>query len=98
MTLSQRKSIKSMKVELVKLKVKEGSKLYACYSCGPTPAYYKETGMKLVKDLLDQNIIAKCGNSRSQWCAPAHIAETPGKVPLTLRLVVDFTCLNNCLV
>ena len=66
----------------MKLNVKEGSKPYACYLCRPRPAYYKETGMKLVKDLLDQKNIARCGDSRSEWWAPAHFVEKPGRVPL----------------
>ena len=81
---------KSMNVEPVRLNVRAGSMPSACYSCRPTPADYKETGMKLVKDLLDQKIITYCGNSRSEWCAPAHFVKKPGRVPLALCLVVDF--------
>ena len=35
---------KSMNVEPVQLNVKEGSKPYACFSCRPTPAHYREKG------------------------------------------------------
>ena len=80
---------KSMNVEPLQLNVKEGSKPYACFSCRPTLAHYKETGAKLVQDLLDQRIIERCGDSRSEYCAPAHFVEKPGRVPLALRLVVD---------
>ena len=66
---------KSMNVEPVMLNVREGSIPRACYSCRPTPAHYRETGMKLVNDLLDQKIIVYCGDSRSEWCAPAHFVE-----------------------
>ena len=55
-------------------------------------------GMKLVYDLLDQIIIENWGNSRSEWCALAHFVENPGRVPLVLRLVVDFSHLNECLI
>ena len=48
---------KSMNVEPVQLNVKEGSKPYACFSCRPTPVHYRETGAKLVQDLLHQQII-----------------------------------------
>ena len=89
---------KSMNVEPVQLNVKEGSKPYACFSCRPTPVHYRETGEKLVKDLLDQRIIQRCGSSRSEYCAPAHFVEKPGRVPLALRLVVDFTRLNEQLI
>ena len=89
---------KSMNVEPVQLNVKEGSKPYACFSCRPTPAHYRETGEKLVQDLLDQRIIQRCGASRSEYCAPAHFVEKPGRVPLALRLVVDFTKLNDQLI
>ena len=87
-----------MNVEPVQLNVKEGSKPYACFSCRPTPAHYRETGEKLVQDLLDQRIIQRCGASRSEYCAPAHFVEKPGRVPLALRLVVDFTKLNDQLI
>ena len=53
----------------VELNVREGSKPYACFSCRPTPAHYREAGRKLVQDLLDQRIIERCGASRSKYCA-----------------------------
>ena len=34
---------KSMNVEPVQLNVSEGTKPYACFSCRPTPAHYRET-------------------------------------------------------
>ena len=80
-----------MNVEPVELNVREGSIPRACYLCRPTPDHYRDTGMKLVYDLLDQNIIEYWGNSRSEWCAPAHFVENPGRVPLALRLVVYFS-------
>ena len=86
---------KSMNVEPVQLNMREGTKPYACFSCRPTPAHYRETGRKLLQDLLDQHIIERCGDSRSKWCAPAHFVEKPGRVPLALRLEVDFTRLNE---
>ena len=89
---------KSMNVEPVQLNVTEGTKPYACFSCQPTPAHYRETGRKLVQDLLDQRIIERCGESRSEWCTPAHFVEKPGRVPRALRLVVDFTHLNERLI
>ena len=54
--------------------------------------------MKLVNDLLNQKIIKYCSNSRSEWCAPAYFVKKPGRVPLALRLVVDFSHLNECLI
>ena len=57
---------KSMNVELVQLNVRQGSKPYACFSCRPTPADYRETASKLVQDLLDQRVIQRCGDSRSE--------------------------------
>ena len=54
--------------------------------------------MRLVKDLLDQNIIARCGDMRSEWCAPAHLVKKPGRVLLAFRLVLDFTRLIKCLI
>ena len=51
-----------------------------------------------MQDLLDQRIIQRCGASRSEYCAPAHFLEKPGRVPLALCLVVDFTRLNEQLI
>ena len=86
---------KSMNVDRVELNVREGSIPRACYSCRPTPAHYRDTGMKLVNNLLDQKIIEYYGNRRSKLCAPAHFFEKPGRVPLALRLVVDFSHLRS---
>ena len=52
----------------------------------------------LVQDLLDQLIIDRCGARRSEFCAPSHFVEKPGRVPLALPLVVDFTRLNEQLI
>ena len=89
---------KSMNVEPMQLNVREGTKPYTCFTCRPTPAHYRETGRKLVQDLLDQDIIKRCRDSRSEWCAPAHFVEKAVRVPLTLRLVLDFTQLNERLI
>ena len=43
-----------------------GTKPFACFLCRPIPAHYRETGRKLLQDLLDQHIIENCGNSRSK--------------------------------
>ena len=51
-----------------------------------------------MQDLLDQRIIDRCGASRSEFCAPSHFVEKPGRVPLALPLLVDFTCLNEQLI
>ena len=51
-----------------------------------------------MQDLLDQRIIERCGASRSEYCAPAHFVKKPGRVPLALRLVMDFTRLNEQLI
>ena len=70
---------KSMNVEPVQLNVREGSKPYACFSCRPTPAHYRETGRKLVQDLLDQCIIQSVGPAGAStvpwlilWRSPAE--------------------------
>ena len=92
------KQRKSMNVEPVHLNVKEGSKPYACFSCRPAPTHYRETGRKPVQGLLDLRIIQRSGEGRSEYCAPAHFVEKPGKVPQALCLVVDFTRLNEQLI
>ena len=51
-----------------------------------------------MQDLLDQRIIERCGASRSVYRSPAHFVEKPGRVPLALRLVMDFTRLNKQLI
>ena len=68
----------SINVDPVRLNGREGSKPRACYSCRPTPAHYRATAQKLLEDLLDQNITEYCGDSRSEWCSPAHFVEKPG--------------------
>ena len=87
-----------MNVEPVQLNGREESKPYAFFSCRPTSAHYRETASKLVQDLLDQRVIQRCGASRSEYCAPANFVEKPGRVPLALCLVVDFTGLNEQLI
>ena len=82
----------------VELNMREGSKPYTCFSFRPTPTHYREAGRKLVQDLLDLRIIERCGASRSEYCSPAHFVEKPGRVPLALRLVMDFTRLNKQLI
>ena len=52
----------------------------------------------MVQDLLNQRVIQRCGASRSEYWSPAHFVENPGRVPLALCLVVDFTCLNEQLI
>ena len=89
---------KSMNLEPVQLNVREGSKPYACFLGRPTPAHYRETARKLVQNLLHQRIIQRCGASRSEYCAQAHFVEKPGRVLLALRLVINFTCLNEQLI
>ena len=61
--------------------------------CRPTPVHYRVTANKLVRDLLDQNIIKRSQEKRSVWCTLAHIFEKPNRVPMD-----DFSYLNSCLV
>ena len=51
-----------MNSEPVRLNVTEGSIPRACYSCRPTPAHYRETGMKLVQNMqfIRLNMDLKC--------------------------------------
>ena len=51
---------------------------------------------KLVDGLLYQIIIGRSGDKMSIWCAPAHFVEKPNRVPLAVRIVVDFSHLNSC--
>ena len=66
-------------IQPVQLNVREGSKPYACFSWRPTPAHYRETGRKLVQDLLDQCIIQSVGPAGAStvprlisWRSPAE--------------------------
>ena len=70
-----------MNVGLVKLNVIGGTKPYTCFSCRPTLAHHRETGRKLVHDLLDLHIIKGCGESRSEWCARHTLWRNPGEYP-----------------
>ena len=54
--------------------------------------------MKLVNYLLDQKIIEYCGDSRSEWYAPTHFVDKPGRVLLAPHMLVDFGHLNKCLI
>ena len=67
---------KSINVERGRLNVREGSKLRVCYSCRLTLAHYSGIAQK-----LDHHIVKYCGDSRSEWCAPAHFVKKPGRVP-----------------
>ena len=60
--------------------------------------HYGEMARKLVQDLLEQGVIQRSGAHRSKYCAPAPFLEKPGRVPLALWLVVDFTRLNEQLI
>ena len=67
-------------MEPVRLNVRQGSIPRACYSCRPTSAHYRDMGMKIVNNLLDQKIIDYCRNSRSEWCVLTHFVKNPGRV------------------
>ena len=54
-----------------------------------------ETAEKLLSDLVKQGFIMESGNTRTEWCSPGHFVQKPNRVPLALRLVVDFTGLNS---
>ena len=47
---------------------------------------------------MDQRIIQRPREGKSEYCASAHFVEKPGRVPLALSLVVDFTRLNEQLI
>ena len=96
--ISDTRLCKSKNVKPMSLNVREGSIPSACFSCRPTPAHYRDTGLMLVKDFLDQKIIAYSRDSRRKWCAPANFIKKPGRVPPTLCLDVDFTHLKDCLI
>ena len=70
----------------------------AANSSQVTLMHYLATAKKLVEDLNDQNIIVHAAKQRSERCAPAHFVEKPRIVPLALRLMVDYTRLNSCLI
>ena len=43
-------------------------------------------------DSFDLRVIQRCGASRSEYCAPAHFVEKPGRVPLALRRQNSGSC------
>ena len=57
-----------------------------------------ETAEKLIADLIGQGISEESGDTRTEWVSPAHFVEKPKRVPLALRLVVDYMGLNRHLV
>ena len=79
----------------VQLNGRDGTKHYACFLCGPTLVHYRRQRGSWLQDLLDQHIIERCGDSRSDWCARAHFVEKPERVHLALCIVVDFTQMNE---
>ena len=87
---------KSMNVEPVRLNVRAGSMPSACYSCRPTPAHYKETGMKLVKDLLDQKIIT-AKTAEASGARPHILLRNPEESPWHFAWWWIFL-LNDCLI
>ena len=89
---------KSMDVELAQLNLKECCVSSRCYTCRPSPLHYTETANKLVTDLLLHGVIWESGDMRSKWVSAVHFVSKPNRVPLTLRLVVDYTRINDCLI
>ena len=61
------------------------------------PLHYMETADKLLADLIAQGVIEEAGDTRLEWCSPAHFVPKLHRVPLALRLVCDFTNLNSYL-
>ena len=89
---------KSINVELAVLNMVKESKPKACFRCCNSPVNYRPTADKLVDNLLYQNITGYSGDQSSKWCSPAHFVEKPNRVPLALKLIVDFSFLNSCLI
>ena len=89
---------KTMKVPDAELNLVDGYRPTSCYTCRPTPLHYMETADKLLADLMAQGVIKEAGDTRSEWCIPAHFVIKPNRVPLALRLVCDFTNLNSYLI
>ena len=88
---------KTMNVPDAELNLVDGYRPTRCYTCRPTPLHYMETADKLLADLMTQGVIEEAGDTRSEWCSPAHFVPKPNRVPLALRLVCDFTNLNSYL-
>ena len=47
---------------------------------------------------MDQNIIGYSRDKRNEWYALAHFVKKSSRVTLALRLVVNYTGLNSCLI
>ena len=88
---------KTMNIPDAELNLVDGYKPTRCYTCRPTPLHYMETADKLLADLMAQGVIEEAGNTRSEWCSPAHFVPKFIRVPLALQPVCDFTNLNSYL-
>ena len=88
---------KTMNIPDAELNLVDGYRPTRCHTCRPTPLHYKETADKLIEDLMAQGVIEEAGDTRSEWCSPAHFVQKVGRVPLALCLVCDFMNLNSYL-
>ena len=88
---------KTMNIPDAQLNLVEGYRPTRCYTCRPTPLHYTETADRLLADLMAQGVVEEAGDTKSEWCSPAHFGAKPNRVPLSLRLVCDFTGLNSYL-
>ena len=88
---------KTMNIPDAELNLVDGYKPTRCYTCRPTPLHYMEMADKLIADLMAQGVIEEAGDTRSEWCSPAHFVQKVGRVPLALCLVCDVTNLNSYL-
>ena len=89
---------KTMSVPDAQLNLKDGYRPTRCYTCRFTPFHYMETTDKLIADLIAQGVLEESRDTRTEWCSPGHFVQKPSRVPMALRLVVDFTGLNSYLI
>ena len=89
---------KTMNIPDAELNLVDGYRPTRCYTCRPTPLHFMETADKLLADLVAQGVIEEAGDTRSEWCSPAHFVPKLHRVPLALCLVCDFTNLNSYLI
>ena len=87
-----------MNIPDAELNLIDGYRPTRCYSCRAMPLHYMGTADKLLADLISQGVIEEAGDTRLEWCSPAHFVPKLHRVPLALRLVCDFTNLNSYLI
>ena len=87
---SERK-LKTMKCAPMKIELENDAKPFAIFSARPVSYPLRETVKKELDDILEQDVIERAGDRRTEWCHPIVVVPKPAGV----RMTVDLTKLNS---